>query len=76
MDVVVTVDDDTINELSNWMNCLYLTGNLTKDDPARIFAGHVIAAIKRGQKEVSVKWADISNVNNGCAWGKNEKRSD
>jgi hypothetical protein len=57
--LTIEIHEDEVERLNKWLNCLYLSGNLTGYDPAHIFAGMVIQSVLIGRKERTIHAGDL-----------------
>ena len=59
--LTLSVSEDAVEHLSHWLNLLYLTGNLTRDDPAQWFAGMIVKALKTEVPKLTIILDDLTN---------------
>lgn len=60
--IAVTLEGEVVEQLSQWLEILHLTGHLTKVDPAYMLAGVIVKAIIHGDETISVSWGDLSEM--------------
>ena len=59
--LTLSVSEDAVEQMSHWLQNLYLTGNLTRDDPARMFAGVIVKALKTEVPKLTIILDDLTN---------------